>query len=52
MGRAGRVLRQQSGWQQVEALLLRRDDESVVMSHSVCDQFPNLFASTWRSPSY
>ena len=29
------------GWEQVQALLRERDDEPVVMSYSVCDQFPN-----------
>lgn len=50
-GRAERVLRQQVGWEEVAAMLRRRDDEPVVMSYSVCDQFPNRSASTWTSPS-
>lgn len=29
------------GWEQVQALLRERDDEPVVLSYSVCDQFPN-----------
>lgn len=29
------------GWEEVQALLRERDDEPVVMSYSVCDQFPS-----------
>ena len=29
------------GWEEVTALLRARDDEPVVLSYSVCDQFPN-----------
>jgi hypothetical protein len=35
------------GWRPVMAMLRARDDEPVVTSYSVCDQFPNPGASTW-----
>jgi len=35
------------GWSDVTKLLRSRDDEPVVTSYSVCDQFPNSYASTW-----
>jgi hypothetical protein len=40
------VYRPGMGWDNVIALLLVRDDEPVVMSHSVTDQFPNPYATT------
>lgn len=38
------------GWRGVIKLLLDRDDEPVVMSYSVCDQFPNSYAANWSPP--
>jgi hypothetical protein len=38
------------GWGEVMALLRSRDDGPVVMSYSVCDQFPNREAATWQPP--
>lgn len=35
------------GWEEVMALLRTRDDEPVVMSYSVCDQFPNPTVADW-----
>jgi hypothetical protein len=36
------------GWPDVIEFLASRDDEPVVMSYSVCDDFPNRNASTWQ----
>lgn len=38
------------GWEGVLALLRSRDDEPVVTSYSVCDQFPNRHIADWRPP--
>jgi hypothetical protein len=38
------------GWGDVMALLRSRDDGPVVMSYSVCDQFPNRDAAQWEPP--
>lgn len=38
------------GWRGVVKLLLDRDDEPVVMSYSVCDQFPNAYVANWSPP--
>lgn len=46
-GRDTGLYRPEQGWEDVIALLRRRDDEPVVMSYSVCDQFPNPYASDW-----
>lgn len=35
------------GWEETIALLRIRDDEPVVMSYSVCDQFPNHEVADW-----
>jgi hypothetical protein len=35
------------GWEEVMVLLRARDDEPVVMSYSVCDQFPNREVADW-----
>lgn len=40
-GLESRLMRAKSGWESVSAMLLRRDDEPVVTSYSVCRQFPN-----------
>jgi hypothetical protein len=50
-GRALGIYRAEAGWEDVVALLRSRDDEPVVMSYSVCDQFPNSYASTWEAPA-
>lgn len=39
------------GWEEVAALLRSRDDEPVVMSYSVCDQFPNRYEAGWEPPA-
>lgn len=40
------------GWLQVETLLRSHSDSPVVLSYSVCDQFPSLYAvPNWRSGS-
>lgn len=36
------------GWDEVIKLLLSRDDEPVVCSYSVCDQFPNRIAADFE----
>lgn len=46
-GRELGFYRADAGWESVIELLRRRDDEPVVMSYSVCDQFPNAYASDW-----
>jgi hypothetical protein len=38
------------GWEEVLDLLRERDDGPVVLSYSVCDQFPNADISTWMPP--
>jgi hypothetical protein len=38
------------GWDEVIALLRQRDDEPVVTSYSVCDQFPNSSVGDWMPP--
>lgn len=39
---------QSQGWENVTRLLRSRDDEPVVMSYSVCDQFPNQYVADWE----
>lgn len=46
-GRASGLYRHDAGWEDVAAFLGQRDDEPVVMSYSVCDGFPNAYASDW-----
>lgn len=43
----GRIADRATGWESVTELLRSRDDEPVVTSYSVCDQFPHAGASTW-----
>lgn len=38
------------GWDEVIDLLRQRDDEPVVTSYSVCDQFPNSSVGDWMPP--
>lgn len=38
------------GWEEVQVHLRSRDDEPVVMSYSVCDQFPSRAAAGWEPP--
>lgn len=38
------------GWEDVTELLRETDDGPVVLSYSVCDQFPNSDVSTWMPP--
>ena len=40
-GRKSGVLRDDQGWEKVVELLRQRDDEAVVTSFSVCEQFPS-----------
>lgn len=35
------------GWEEVQAFLREHDDEPVVMSYSVCEQFPNAHVGGW-----
>jgi len=39
-----------TGWNDVIKLLRSRDDEPVVTSYSVCDQFPNSHTGDWLPP--
>jgi hypothetical protein len=41
---------EKTGWQAVTTLLRRTDSEPVVTSYSVCEQFPNSYASTYLPP--
>lgn len=36
------------GWENVLPMLRARDDEEVVLSYSVCDQFPNQWVADWQ----
>jgi hypothetical protein len=47
-GREEKLLRAQMGWESVVTLLRQRDDEAVVTSYSVCQQFPNGDVTGWR----
>lgn len=38
------------GWESVTELLRSRDDGPVVLSYSVCDQFPNSHIAGWKPP--
>ena len=49
-GRRHGILRTESGWEDVITLLRSRDDEPVVMSYSVCEQFPNAQAAAFAYP--
>lgn len=40
--------RKNMGWESVIEMLRKREDEPVVMSYSVCDQFPNRFVAEWE----
>lgn len=46
-GRELFTLRSNEGWESVIALLRSRDDEPVVTSYSVCEQFPNHSVAEW-----
>lgn len=48
-GRASGIMRKDSGWENVIELLRARDDEPVVTSYSVCEQFPNPGVANWQS---
>lgn len=43
-GRTSGLLRPESGWEDVVTLLRSRDDEPVVMSYSVTESFPSVYA--------
>lgn len=47
-GRKGGIFRPDMGWEDVIKHLRERDDEPVVTSYSVCEQFPNASASEWK----
>jgi hypothetical protein len=49
-GRRAGLMREGQGWEDVSACLLACADEPVVMSYSVCDQFPSRSAATWEPP--
>lgn len=44
------LMRDGQGWDDVTALLRARSDEPVVMSYSVCDQFPSRDVAQWKPP--
>lgn len=47
-GLASGIFRSDSGWESVIEHLRERDDEPVVTSYSVCEQFPNAGAAGWK----
>lgn len=49
VGRAGGG-DQSVGWETVADFIRSRDDEPVVMSYSVCDQFPSQHEAGWQPP--
>lgn len=51
-GRDDRLLRAEMGWESVATLLRSRDDEPVVTSYSVCEQFPNPSIAGWHDNRY
>jgi len=40
----------EESWEHVAAFLRERDDEPVVLSYSVCDQFPSRWEAGWEPP--
>ncbi|MGK3995050.1 hypothetical protein [Sorangium sp. So ce1024] len=50
-GRRVGLMRDGQGWDDVTALLRARSDEPVVMSYSVCDQFPSRSVANWTPPA-
>ncbi|WP_037162404.1 hypothetical protein [Rhodococcoides fascians] len=46
-GRGNKILRPESGWEDVIELARSIDDGPIVMSYSVCDGFPGASATTW-----
>lgn len=48
LARNANILRDDQGWEKLMEFLKSRDDEPVVTSYSVCDQFPNIDTSTWE----
>lgn len=50
-GRREGLFRADMGWESVIELLTSLDDEPVVLSYSVTDQFPNSWRSTWVAPN-
>lgn len=44
-GRKLHLLRNNMGWEELIVFLRQRDDEPVVTSYSVCEQFPNAYAA-------
>lgn len=49
-GRATDIMRPDSGWEEAITLIQSRDDGPVVMSYSVCEQFPNAQAAAFDYP--
>lgn len=49
-GRTSGLYRAAAGWEEIKAGLEARDDEPVVMSYSVSDEFPNAFVGDWMPP--
>lgn len=47
-GRKSGIFRSDSGWEDVIQHLRERNDEPVVTSYSVCEQFPNTSVSEWK----
>lgn len=47
-GRVSGIFRSEMGWESVIEHLRERDDEPIVTSYSVCEQFPNAGASGWK----
>ena len=49
-GRSSLIFRDNAGWESVIDLLRLRDDEPVVTSYSVSEQFPGPHIATWQPP--
>jgi hypothetical protein len=47
-GRASKLLRADMGWESLITFLRARNDEPVVTSYSVCQQFPNFEIAGWE----
>lgn len=47
-GRATNLLRPDQGWEGVTALLRQSTDSPIVLSYSVCHQFPNPHIAGWK----
>lgn len=51
-GQESKILRSQMGWESVIKLLRSRDDEPVVTSYSITDQFPNAYTAEYKGDGF